>query len=85
MRESEIRRLLRDSPVQFVVAETGKVLDWITVKDCFDYWKEEVKPHLATPAARVLLSEFPGGYCYFASRWGGGDESTPIIVLEKHH
>jgi hypothetical protein len=33
--------------------------------------------------ARVILEEFPGGYCYVASQWDGGDSASPIIVLEK--
>jgi hypothetical protein len=33
---------------------------------------------------RVILEQFPGGYCYFASQWDGGDPA-PIVVLEQQH
>lgn len=52
------------------------------MKECFHFWKDEVKPHLAN--ANVLPDEFPGSYCYFASLWKSA-EATPIVVLEKHH
>ena len=79
----DIRQLLGAGVVQFVVADVGAVPRWIPPSECFDFWKREAKPHLASEAG-ASLDQFPGGYCYFASQWDG--ESTgPIVVLEKHH
>jgi hypothetical protein len=80
----DITELLRTGLVQFVVADIGLPLQWIQLHDCYSFWKNEVKPHLASDSGAVL-GEFPGSYCYFASQWDEGVESTPIVVLEKSH
>ena len=79
----DVREFLASGPVQFVVADVGVAPRWITASECFDFWKNEAKPHLAS-AEKAFLKEFPGGYCYLASQWEG--ETTALIVLlEKHH
>ena len=82
---SDITDLLRDGQVQFVVADVGTPLRWIPLVECYDFWKTEVRQHLAAPEAKVILDDFPGGYCYFASAWRSRDGATPIIVCERHH
>jgi hypothetical protein len=81
--EEDIRRLLHDGPVQFVVANVGSPLRWIPVNECFLFWKNDAKRHLAT-GRKAILDEFPGTYCYFASQWDSA-ESTPIVLLEMTH
>lgn len=81
---SDITEMLRAGKVRFVVADVGSPLKWTPVDDCYSFWKAEVKNHLADPAAKNYLNNFPGGYCYFASEWeskGGG----PVVLLTVRH
>jgi hypothetical protein len=67
------------------VAGLDKPLLWIPPTDCFEFWRVEVKPHLAAPDSRVPLETFPGGYLYFASSWDRIDSGAQIVLLERHH
>jgi hypothetical protein len=78
----EVREFLAFGPVQFVVADVGMPPRWIPASQCFVFWKNEAKPHLAS--TKASRSEFTGGYCYFASQWEA-ETATPIVLLEKHH
>jgi len=80
---AEIRELLQAGPVEFVVADPGQQLMWISGVECFNFWRAEVKPHLAEPNMKVRLDEFPSRYFYFASKWQ--DSKSTIVLLEKHH
>lgn len=82
--KDDIADLLRAGRVQFVVADVGAPPRWIQLRDCRQFWKEEVKPHLAADSSAVL-DKFPGSYCYFASEWDTGVGEAPIVVLEKSH
>jgi hypothetical protein len=79
---SDIAGLLRQSAVRFVVADVGMPLRWVDEADRFDFWQQEVKPHLSEVRA-ATLDEFPGGYCYFASLWDDG--GSPVVLLSKCH
>jgi hypothetical protein len=79
---NDVREFLALGTIEFVVADVGVALRWIPASECFDFWKNEVKPHLAS-GRNVALNEFPGRYCYFASLWKEG--AMPIVLLEKHH
>jgi hypothetical protein len=81
--EPEIRNLLRAGSIRFVVADVGLQLLWINETDCFDFWKDEVKPHLTEPQSVVSLEDFPGEYFYRASLWHDG--GLPIVLLSKSH
>jgi hypothetical protein len=70
--------------VRFVVADVGKPLEWIPNNQRYDFWKDEVKAHLAAPESKAFLEEFPDEYCYFASEWNSYDGDT-IILLSKAH
>lgn len=78
-----IRDLLRSGVLRFVVADVGASLRWIPESECFDFWKQEVQPHLVEPGQRVSLDQVPGQYSYFASQWEDG--SSPIVLLSKAH
>jgi hypothetical protein len=80
----DVRRFLKSGAVQFVVADVGAAPHWIPQGDCFRFWKDEAKTHLASEA-KARLEEFPGEYCYFASQWEPQRPQAPIVVLEKHH
>jgi hypothetical protein len=80
-----LRELLRQYPVEFVIAEVGLPLKRIGVHKCFAIWKSEVEAYLVDdPEAGFQLENFPGEYAYVASEWSGQIE-TPIVLLEKHH
>jgi len=80
----DIRTLLRRGPLRFVVAEVGVRPRWLPEESCFTFWKAEVQSHLAAPGVPVVLDDFPGGYCYFASEWSPVAGSS-IVVLEAAH
>jgi hypothetical protein len=82
--KDDITELLRAGLVQFVIADVGAALQWIQLHDCYQFWKDEAKPHLASESAAVL-ENFPGEYCYFASEWDNGAGLPRIVVLEKAH
>ena len=80
----DLRKLLRQGIVEFVVADVGQALQWIKPEDCYGFWKTEISPHLAT-AAGITPEQFSGAYCYLASDWGSGETGLPIVVLERYH
>ena len=79
----EIISILKDHPIEFVVASSGSPLDWIPIEKCFEFWKSEVKALLADKE-EFILDSFPDEYAYVASEWSGQVEN-PIILLEKYH
>ncbi|WP_065750169.1 hypothetical protein [Bradyrhizobium paxllaeri] len=82
--EADIQRLLQGGS-NFVVAEVGQPLRWISESDRFAFWKAEVKCRLIAPDADGFhLEDYPGSYCYVAAMWECASR-TPVIVLEKHH
>lgn len=81
---SEIAGMLRAGGVRFVVANVGSPLKWVPADECYGFWKSEVKGHLADPAAKNSLGDFPGEYCYSATEWESGD-GEPIILLTMYH
>jgi|SRR5690349_7535461 hypothetical protein len=82
--EGDVKALLQNGEVQFVVADVGCPLRWIPVKDCFDFWKTSAKLHVVEPGTRVLLQNFPDSYIFFASEWSVPD-SLAIVLLECSH
>ena len=83
--KDDITNLLRAGSMQFVVADVGLPLRWIQIHECYKFWKQEVKSHLASPNLRLALDQFPDGYCYFASQWAARSGEVAIVVLEKSH
>jgi hypothetical protein len=41
----EVVALLGDPRSTFVVASPGEPLHWVAIRDRYDFWKVEVKPH----------------------------------------
>ena len=82
--QEEIQIILRAGTVQFVVADVGQIPTWIPLTACYDFWKKELKPHLAKPEIEAILQDFQGDYCYYASEWENPD-GPPIVVCEKSH
>ena len=81
---SQIASMLRAGKVRFVIADIGHHLEWVSAEDCYQFWKSEVKRHLAHPDNKTYLEDFPGEYCYFASEWKA-DLGEPIVLLSKSH
>jgi len=78
----ELWALLRQGSAWLVVACVGKALRWLPERVGYEFWKSELRAHLADPGrAGAAPDEFPGGYCYFASEWRlqGGDT---VVLLE---
>lgn len=80
----DVRQLLKSGPVQFVVADVGVAPRWIPERECFDFWKGEVQPHMASDGI-VRRDLFRGAYCYVAVQWQSRTQEQPIVVLEKQH
>ncbi len=80
---TDVRELMK-AGATFVVADVGQPPRWIDSADRFDFWKAEVKPRLADSDQGTFLEDYPGGYCYFASKWILAD-GLPLIVIERHH
>ena len=81
---SEVVSMLRAGKVRFVVADIGHHLQWVAPEHCYEFWKSEVKAHLAQPDVKTYLEDFPDEYCYFASEWKA-DVGEPIVLLAKSH
>jgi hypothetical protein len=81
----ELTAMLSHYPVEFVVANPGQPLKWISVDKCIDFWKSEVKSHLVSnPNGEFSVEDFPNEYAYIASEWSGKLQ-TPVVLLEKYH
>jgi hypothetical protein len=80
----DIQEKLKKYPVEFVVANVGEKLKWISYDKSFDFWKAELKPHLAGNINNINLNSFLDNYAYVASEWSGKNEA-PIILFEKYH
>lgn len=76
--------MLRLEEVRFVVADIGEPPRWIPNNETFDFWREEIRPHLAEPETSVFLEDFPNQYCYLASKWKAYTGET-IILFSKAH
>jgi hypothetical protein len=80
----DVRELLQNQPIRFVVASCGKRPVWVAEAERFSFWKSEVFPHLVNSTAGADLDAFPDGYCYFASEWLRPD-GTFVVLLEMAH
>ena len=78
----DITDLLWAGAVSFVVADVGLSLQWIQLDDCYQFWKDEVKSHLAE-GSRAFLDDFPGSYFYFAFEWPTAREHHRLLFLRS--
>jgi kynurenine formamidase len=79
----EIRSLLKQGKVQFVVANIGFPLDWIYADKSFDFFKTKLKNKIADEEANYL-EDFPRNDFFYASICKS-DGETPIVLLEMYH
>ena len=81
----EVNALLRERPVQFVVADAGP-LRWIPLDESYSFWKSDVKQRLVhATAERLYPEDHPGEYCYVGTRWVHEEQSPALVLLERHH
>ena len=80
---TEIRELLRQTALVFVIADVGTELQWIARDKCFAFWKEEVEKHVANGIHKIILEDFMDGYAFIASQWTS--KEGVIVLLEKVH
>lgn len=80
---SMVGEMLSSNNSQFVVANIGDPLRWISTDNRYEFWKSEAKGRIADPSSKVDLEGFPDEYCYFASEWRHA--AGLIILLEKIH
>jgi hypothetical protein len=83
----QVTDLLRGGRVRFVLANCGEPLRWIPPDDCYRFWKEEVKSHLAEPGGferGLRLEDRPGEYFFVGTEWGE-DDRDHVVLLEIHH
>ena len=79
-----IRELMKQTPVVFALANVGSKLKWISLDQCYQFWKEEVKEHLVDKPDKIYIDDLTAGYTYIASEWTS-ESNEPIILLEKAH
>lgn len=82
--KEEIRALLKQNIVHFVVADSGSQLKWITIDKGYEFWKTEVQGHVTDNPHKISLENFPDNYAYIASKWTDKNKQI-IILLEKSH
>jgi len=82
--KEQIRQILKETPVEFVVADAGLRLKWVKASQCYSFWKSEVQSHIADFVDLIDVNTFPDNFVYVASEWQA-DDRIPIILLEKIH
>jgi hypothetical protein len=83
---ADIKSLLRQGPLRFVVAAVGRPLQWIEEAKAFEYWKNRVINNLVEPkdgSVRFRLEDFPSEFAFAASEWKGAQYQ--VVLLEMHH
>jgi hypothetical protein len=87
--DPDIRALLEGAGlVQFVVADAvGAPLRWIALADTRAFWRYEVRPRIVlADAVRFECEQYPGRYCYVATRWARDEpDAVPLVLLERYH
>lgn len=80
---TEIRELLRQTALVFVIADVGTELQWIARDKSFAFWKEEVETRVANDIHKIILEDFMDGYAFIASQWTS--KEGVVVLLEKVH
>ncbi len=83
LNENSLVELLQSGSLQFVVADSGLKLNWISREKRFDFWKT-VRRQIADPAKPIILAGFPNETAYIASEWRGAAGEC-LVLLERYH
>ncbi|WP_299621943.1 hypothetical protein [Pelagibius sp.] len=79
----DVKDLLRLGRLRFVVLSLGEPVFEVSLADCYDFWKRDVKHHICDQE-HCYLEDFEGDYFYFATEWD--DRSgIPLVLLFKSH
>jgi hypothetical protein len=81
--QTDLVELLRSGPVQFLVADAGLKLRWISTRQRFEFWKT-VRPQIAHPEKPIYREQFPNETAYIASEWRGRAGEC-LVLLEQYH
>ena len=81
--ENFIQDLMRNTAVQFIVADCGAKLKWIPIEDRYKFWKR-VRPQIAKPSEPIHRDRFLNEIAYLASEWRGSADEC-LVLLEAHH
>ncbi len=85
----EVRALLRSGTVALLVDRVREYEWHEPAPELFNFWKDEVAPHVADPEEQAALSDWPGEYCYFAYLWQEPPAGLPsvdaVVVLRQFH
>ncbi len=84
LNRQQLRAMLKNGPVVFVVANAGERLKWIPANECYEFWKSGVENHLADHLNPINPESFPDHFAWLASEWLG-DMPAPVILLEQVH
>ena len=79
LQDDDIRELLRNGPVRFVVIQVGLKPEWIPLDHCFRFRKEQVQSRLLPRA--VYTDQIPELGGYWAEEWRPAN-GPPIVALE---
>jgi len=82
--ENDISELLKEGPIQFIIANVGDKLIWEPIENCYKIYKTNIKDHIISEVDNIDLSIFKDNFGYLASLWAG-KSNTQIVLLEKIH
>ncbi len=80
----QIRQLLRESGLDFVVADVGLPLQWHTGEEALRFWataKNQICDHLEQGCE---LESFPDEYFFFAEEWRAESGEIIILLIRNH-
>jgi len=67
--KKELKELLDQHPVKFVIANIGENLKWIPIENCFGNWKSKIKENVVQNLDSIEFDNFPNKFAYIASEW----------------
>lgn len=82
---SAVETMLRKDPVQFLIADVGKPLEWVPLGDSRKFWRRDAAERLVGPKETGRLDDFTESYFYRAQAWVDGEGEVILVLLEKNH
>jgi hypothetical protein len=82
--QNQVSEILKEGPLQFLIADVGNKLIWTKVDECYKMYKSYFKDHILRDVNYINLDDYKDNFCYLASLWIG-ESKTPVILLEKFH
>jgi hypothetical protein len=82
--QKEVSEILKNGPVQFVIANVGDKLIWTDLGESFKIYKTEIKDFIIPDIENIDQDTLKHGFGYLASLWADPSENL-IILLEKFH